>query len=648
MALHIARVEIENFRNFGILLIDPFPATAVIVGENNVGKSNLLFALRLILDPDLSDSVRRLRAEDLFDGSGGFGQAVTVRIAVELADFADDPRACATLYDCYLCDDPPRARLEYRFEPRQAIADIDDVTVGDEEPVELTAADYDWRLLGGPSDSAKPVRVEPRRYIGMKVLPALRDASDELTRRRSPLRDLLDRITPNPEVLKGAAADVNAAMDLLLADKTIGDLQRAIRGQTTDMVGPALQVSPTLGIAPTAPEQLLRQIRLFTDADRRRGLNDTSVGTANVLYLALLLEAVRQRRISNEHITTILGVEEPEAHLHVQVQRRLFGYLLRNEPALMLTSHSPHIAAVAPLRSLVLLRATSTGGVATTTAGAGLSDQQQADLERYLDATRAELLFARLALLVEGDAERYIIPALARAADFDLDEYGISVISVQGTDFAPFRMLLGNNGLDIPHLVLTDGDRTIDPYPATSDGLLRGLRLLDTDTARTALESFPEHPRRDGHRPLPSELDHTARQELTRENVYVGDTTLEVDLARLLPGPFQHAADDLLGTRAAADQQTCIEKVSAGDDDADVRKEFLRRIEDVGKGRFAQRLAGHLAAADLSGLRDVLDAGHPTGYLFQALDQASRLTRERPLLDHHGQNEADDHAEPTS
>jgi hypothetical protein len=59
------------------------------------------------LDPDLSDSARRLRAEDLFDGSGGFAQAVTVRIAVELVGFADDARAYATLYDCYISDDPP-------------------------------------------------------------------------------------------------------------------------------------------------------------------------------------------------------------------------------------------------------------------------------------------------------------------------------------------------------------------------------------------------------------------------------------------------------------------------------------------------------------------------------------------------------------
>lgn len=71
MALHISRIRIRNFRNFADCEIDPFPAPAVIVGENGVGKSNLLHALRLVLDPDLPDSARRLRGEDIHDGAFG-------------------------------------------------------------------------------------------------------------------------------------------------------------------------------------------------------------------------------------------------------------------------------------------------------------------------------------------------------------------------------------------------------------------------------------------------------------------------------------------------------------------------------------------------------------------------------------------------
>jgi putative ATP-dependent endonuclease of OLD family len=53
--MRISKIQIQNFRNFSKLDVS-LGTHAVIVGENKVGKSNLLHALRLILDPSLSDS----------------------------------------------------------------------------------------------------------------------------------------------------------------------------------------------------------------------------------------------------------------------------------------------------------------------------------------------------------------------------------------------------------------------------------------------------------------------------------------------------------------------------------------------------------------------------------------------------------------
>ena len=68
--MHLSRITIENFRNFSKLDAD-LAGNVVVVGENKVGKSNLLYALRLLFDPSLPDSARELGLADFWDGLDG-------------------------------------------------------------------------------------------------------------------------------------------------------------------------------------------------------------------------------------------------------------------------------------------------------------------------------------------------------------------------------------------------------------------------------------------------------------------------------------------------------------------------------------------------------------------------------------------------
>src|SRR3546814_3792818 len=87
--MRLARIRIENFRNFQELDVT-LGGNVVSVGENRVGKSNLLFALRLIFDPSLPDSGRQLRRSDFWDGLQSIDADSRVRIFVEIEDFEDD------------------------------------------------------------------------------------------------------------------------------------------------------------------------------------------------------------------------------------------------------------------------------------------------------------------------------------------------------------------------------------------------------------------------------------------------------------------------------------------------------------------------------------------------------------------------------
>ena len=643
MALRISRLRIRNFRNFADCEVDPFPAPAVIVGENGVGKSNLLHALRLVLDPDLPDSARRLRADDIHDGaSGPFGTGLSggaeVIVEVELCGFDDDEEAVAILSGALIdLSTPKRARLTYRFAPRLR-GEVDTETGGFSElgvdDVAYTPAEYDFQLTQGVDTTSDASRV--RRYVSLRVLPALRDAEGDLARwNRSPLRTLLEELNLDTDRLKQVAADIDAVTDNLAKEPQIDDLQKRLANRLKALVGPQLPVDPTVGIASTDPDSLLRGLRLFVDLARSRTVADTSLGAANVLYLGMLMETLAVQRAASAFAGTILGVEEPEAHLHVAIQRRLFRHLLATEPALILTTHSPHIAAVAPLKSLLLLRAVNTETVASSTLNAGLDELECADISRYLDVSRAELLFARYVLWVEGTAETFLLPAIAQAAGFDLDEYGVAIVNVVGTDFPPYRKLLGPDGLNLPSAVLTDGDPLPDSTHPAEQGLTRAAAVLsDSSLSRQVRDGAVELAQleKEGQDAEAADLRRRLQDACAAENVYVGDHTLELDLLSLLGDELVAAFAELAGARKSANMARDVtsildanelegalscattelaekadEEKPAQSSDKRRRTRVLGRIEDVGKGRFAQRWASHIAEIDLrAGLLELL------------------------------------------
>ena len=171
--MRISRLAVKNFRNFRDLVVDPFPANAVIVGENGVGKSNLLHALRLVLDPELPDSARKLRAEDVSEHAGRtLADGVEVRVEVDLTDIDEDLGEDAACDGCFSSLSPLTARLTYVFRPKVGVDAVSSVQTRD---------DYEWRILGGLAADRDARRIRDDVSLTM---PPLRDAVHELSRWR--------------------------------------------------------------------------------------------------------------------------------------------------------------------------------------------------------------------------------------------------------------------------------------------------------------------------------------------------------------------------------------------------------------------------------------------------------------------------------
>lgn len=191
-------------------------------------------------------------------------------------------------------------------------------------------------------------------------------------------------------------------------------------------------------------------------------IDQNGLGFNNLVYMAVVLSELTK---NPDSCYRGLIVEEPEAHLHPQLQAVLLDYLQSiqmvegEKPVqLFVTSHSPNFASIADLNSLVCLVETGTAVETFLPRSVVFEKGKREKLERYLDVTRAELFFARRVIFVEGAAELMMVSVLAKRIGFDLRQNGVSLISVEGLNFDSFLPLFGNSALKIPVSVLTDAD----------------------------------------------------------------------------------------------------------------------------------------------------------------------------------------------
>jgi putative ATP-dependent endonuclease of OLD family len=454
--MYLSEVKLWNFRKYGTLGDDPEnpepglilqmqPGLNVLIGENDSGKTAIIDALRYTLG---TQSGEWIRYEDT--DFHCFKDPRTTEFQIECILRGFTPTEAGPFLE-WLGFEEYNGKKEYVLHLRLR---------AQRKRNRITA-----QLRAGPDFLGTPIDGEARERLRVTYLKPLRDAEIELTAgRRSrfaqilrahPLfqRTIIDG-EPQQHDLEKYIAEANEKIrsHFKPEDGDAGALLRTLNRYLEAFFTEDDNRSASVTIAGSELHDILKRLELSLE-DNRAGL-----GTLNLLYIAAELLLLHSDSFPGLRLVMI---EELEAHLHPQAQLRLVDFLSRRETTgqYILTTHSTTLGASVDLKKLIICQGNEVFPMGPDFTE--LAAKNYEFLSRFLDATKANLFFAKGVILVEGDSENLLIPTIAEIINRPLHRYGVSIVNVGSTAFSHYeKVFIRNDGqsLGIKVAVVTDLD----------------------------------------------------------------------------------------------------------------------------------------------------------------------------------------------
>ncbi|WP_405173603.1 ATP-dependent nuclease [Paenibacillus sp. FSL H8-0260] len=413
----------------------------VIVGENDSGKTAIIDAIKLTLNTNSHD-MNWLTEQDFYEGSKS--------LKIECIFQKLSPQEEAFFYE-WLTIQSQTSELRILLE-----ADIYE-DINKQKKIKKS-------IKAGPENLESVMEDTTRQLLAITYLKPLRDAASELSPGKysriaqviKSLKDFADDSQDKEDVIK-SFSDAFDGLKRVLDTPVLKKIESTI----DDFFEKNNKKSPIINNKKMDFPEILKKLEL------NLGETGTGLGSSNLLFMAVELLLLSETEIGPK----IALIEEIEAHIHPQAQLRVIKHFEKNalETGMqyIFTSHSPILAASIDLKHIIFIY--NNKSFSMKPGQTKLEEDDYEFLDRFLDATKANLFFARSVIFVEGDAENLLLPAVAEIIERPLYRYGVSIINIGSLAFKRYSNILlrsnENKPMNFPISLITDLDlKPVDYY----------------------------------------------------------------------------------------------------------------------------------------------------------------------------------------
>jgi len=629
--MYLSEIRIKNFRCFDETehVIAFNSGLTVLVGENDSGKSAIIDAIRIVMGTT-DFSWIRLEPEDFHN------EDTSVEISITCRFSALTPEEQASFLECLTYDEKKpclylhwTCRYLKNFKPARPSSELTSGKDGN-----------------GPSPLS-----DARELLRTTYLRPLRDAYSEMrSGRHSRLSQIIQKLSgvdvgsdiysEDSDLNSLSLVGIANLSNTLLANHTTlksinNDMTEILNDQILleqDDIKTRLSVAGTNNTNDQKLNTLLEKLDLVVDRKKSVMQGQVGLGTSNIMSMACELLLHKDAEAAKR--SAFLLIEEPEAHVHAQRQLKLVQSLEndaeRGQHQIIITTHSPLLASVVKLSTIVIIKNSKTYPMSYEFTK--LEGDDYVFLEKYLDATKANLFFARSVLIVEGPGEELLIPTIAKLIGKSFTNYGTSLVDVRSTGLRRYARIFQrkNNAelLNIKVACVTDRDIMPDCAPGIciddkyidkANWPKKTIRHWETeadytrDTAQTHIDEIKA--KADGQNVKTFVADHwTLEYDLAYKGL-VDDGMREILVDSLVKVIYKPDNQE----KMKADITTRIGKLTSEEEKASFFYAYFKK-EQASKADFAQQLAISLEKKYKDGVTELRAVLPP--YLVAAIDYA--------------------------